>query len=110
MQHWIYLCLAIVFEVIATSALRGTEGFTRLWPSLLVVAGYAASFYFLSLTLRAIPVGIAYAVWSGVGIALIALIGWLVLRQPLDLPAIGGILLIATGVIVIVRYSAVLPA
>ena len=75
MNAWFYLGVAIVSEVAATSALKASEGFTRLWPSLLVVAGYAAAFYFLSLTLKSIPVAVAYAVWSGVGIALIALIG-----------------------------------
>lgn len=110
MPHWLYLSLAIVSEVIATSALRGTEGFTRLWPSLVVIVGYGASFYFLSLTLRVIPVGVAYAIWCGAGMALIALIGWLVLRQPLDLPAIAGIGFIAVGVTVIIRYSGTLPS
>lgn len=110
MPHWLYLSLAIVCEVIATSALRGTDGFTRLWPSLVVIVGYGASFYFLSLTLRVIPVGVAYAIWCGLGMALIALIGWLVLKQPLDLPAIAGILFIALGVTVIIRYSGTLPS
>lgn len=110
MQHWIFLSLAIVSEVIATSALRGTEGFTRWVPSLVVVLGYGASFYFLSLTLRVIPVGVAYAIWCGAGMALIALIGWLVLRQPLDAPAIAGIVFITLGVAIIVRYSATLPS
>ena len=72
-MQWIYLAIAIVSEVIATSALKTTEGFTRWVPSLLVVIGYAASFYFLSLTLRTLPLGIAYAIWSGVGIALLGI-------------------------------------
>ena len=105
MQHWLYLGVAIVSEVIATSALKATEGFSRLGPSLIVVAGYAAAFFFLSLTLRTIPVGIAYAVWAGAGVALIALIGWLFLGQNLDTPAILGLALIVAGVVVINVFS-----
>ena len=67
MSHWFYLGLAIVFEVVATTALKATTGFSRLWPSLLVVTGYAGAFYFLSLSLRSVPIGVAYAVWSGAG-------------------------------------------
>ncbi|MBK1679036.1 DMT family transporter [Rhodocyclus tenuis] len=104
-MHWLYLAIAIVSEVIATSALNATQGFTRWLPSLIVVIGYAAAFYFLSLTLRAIPLGIAYAVWSGVGVALIALIGWAVYQQPLDLPAMIGIGLIVAGVAVLNLFS-----
>ena len=105
MQQWIYLTVAIFSEVIATSALKATEGFSRLGPSLIVVAGYAAAFFFLSLTLRTIPVGIAYAVWAGAGVALIALIGWLFLGQNLDPPAILGLALIVAGVVVINVFS-----
>ena len=105
MQQWIYLTVAIFSEVIATSALKATEGFSRLGPSLIVVAGYAAAFFFLSLTLRTIPVGIAYAVWAGTGVALIALIGWLFLGQNLDTPAIIGLALIVAGVVVINVFS-----
>ena len=105
MQQWILLFIAIVSEVIATSCLKATEGFTRLWPSLIVVVGYLRAFYFLSLTLRTIPVGIAYAVWSGVGIVLIALSGWLVLAQAFDLPAIIGLSLIVAGVMAITLFS-----
>lgn len=104
-MHWFHLAIAIISEVIATSALNATQGFTRWLPSLIVVAGYAAAFYFLSLTLRAIPLGIAYAVWSGAGVALIALIGWAVYRQPLDLPALIGIGLIVAGVVVLNLFS-----
>lgn len=102
---YLYLGLAIVAEVIATSALKASDGFSRLWPSLLVVAGYAIAFYFLSLVMRSIPVGVAYAIWSGAGVTLIALIGWLVLRQPLDLPAVIGIGLIVSGVLVLQLFS-----
>lgn len=104
-QAWLYLSVAIVSEVIATSALKAADGFTRPLPSLVVVAGYATAFWFLSLTLRTMPVGIAYAVWSGVGIALIALIGWLVFGQTLDAPALLGLALIVAGVVVLSVYS-----
>lgn len=105
MQHWILLAIAIVSEVIATSCLKSTEGFTRLWPSLVVVVGYLLAFYLLSLTLKTIPVGIAYAIWSGVGIVLIALSGWLFLGQSLDIPAVIGLALIIVGVMVINIFS-----
>ena len=75
-MHWLYLTIAIVPEVIATSALKAADGFTRWVPSLIVIVGYSSAFYFLSLTLRTLPLGIAYAVWSGVGVALIAILGW----------------------------------
>ena len=105
MKNWIFLSAAIVTEVIATSALKASEGFTKFWPSTIVVAGYAVAFYFLALTLRTIPVGIAYAVWSGVGIVLISAIGWLWYGQKLDLPAIIGIALIVAGVVVLNLFS-----
>jgi small multidrug resistance pump len=104
-MNWFYLAIAIVAEVTATSALKAAEGFTRLVPSLVVVAGYLIAFYFLSLTLRTIPIGIAYAVWSGVGIALLALIGWMIYGQSLDTPAIVGLALIVTGVVVLNGFS-----
>jgi small multidrug resistance pump len=106
-MHWLYLTIAIVSEVIATSALKATEGFTRWVPSLVVVVGYAVAFYFLSLTLRAIPIGVAYAVWSGVGVVLVTVIGWYVYHQPLDLAAIVGIALIVAGVVVLNAFSKV---
>ncbi|MAU05012.1 MAG: SMR family transporter [Gammaproteobacteria bacterium] len=105
MNSWIYLFVAITSEVIATSALKSSEGFTVLVPSIIVVAGYIAAFYFLSLTLSTIPIGVAYAIWSGVGIAMITLIGWGLFNQKLDLPAIVGILLIVSGVIVMYGLS-----
>jgi len=105
MQQWIYLGVAIVSEVIGTSALNASAGFSRLWPSLIVVAGYAVAFYCLSLALKSIPVGIAYAIWSGVGVALIALVGWAIFGQALDAPAIVGITLIVAGVIVLNVFS-----
>ena len=103
------LLIAIIAEVAATSALKAADGFTKLWPSVIVVVGYATAFYFLSLTVRVIPVGIVYAIWSGVGIAIIALVGWLILGQKLDVPAIAGIGLIAAGVMVISLFSASVP-
>jgi small multidrug resistance pump len=104
-MHWFYLGVAIIAEVIGTSSLRATDGFTRWWPSVAVVLGYGISFYFMSLTLRAIPMGITYAVWSGVGIALISMIGWIVYRQHLDTAALIGISLIVAGVVVIYGFS-----
>lgn len=109
MSHWFWLSIAIVSEVIATTALRLAEGFTRPLPSLVVVVGYAIAFYCLSMTLKSLPVGIAYAVWSGVGLVLIALIGWLVLKQPLDAAAIGGIALIGAGVCLLTLVSKSVP-
>lgn len=105
MNNWLFLAIAIVSEVIATSALKASQGFTRLGPAALVVAGYGVAFYFLALTLRTIPVGIAYAVWSGAGIVLISTIGWLWFGQKLDLPAILGIGLIVAGVAVLNLFS-----
>jgi small multidrug resistance pump len=104
-MNWIYLSVAIIAEVIATTALKASDGFSRLGPSALVVAGYGIAFYCLSLTLRAIPVGIVYAVWSGVGIVLITLIAWLLYGQKLDAPALFGIGLIIAGVIVLNVFS-----
>ena len=105
MKNWLFLAIAIVSETIATSALKSSAGFTKLLPSLLVVAGYGIAFYILSLTLRTIPIGIAYAVWSGVGIVLIALVGWLVFGQKLDTPALLGMGLIVAGVVVMNVFS-----
>jgi small multidrug resistance pump len=100
-MKWVYLAIAIIAEVIGTSALKSAENFTRAIPSAIVVIGYGVAFFFLSLTLKTIPVAIAYAIWSGAGILLISVIGYLFFKQPLDLPAIIGILLIVSGVIVI---------
>ncbi len=105
----VYLAIAIVFEVVATSALRATDGFTRALPSLIAISGYALAFYFLSLTLRTMPVGVIYAIWSGAGIVLIAAVGWVMFRQTLDAPALIGIGLIITGVAVINLFSKSLP-
>ncbi|MBB3213587.1 small multidrug resistance pump [Herbaspirillum sp. Sphag1AN] len=105
MPPYLLLGIAIVAEVIATSALRAADGFTRLWPSVLVVVGYAIAFIFLSLTLKSIPVGIAYAVWSGLGIVLISLVAYLVYGQTLDAPALIGMGLILAGVLVLNLFS-----
>ncbi len=101
MNPWILLGLAIAAEVVGTSALKASEGFSKLWPSAIVVVSYGAAFYLLSLTLRTIPVGIAYAVWSGVGVVLIALIGWLAFGQKLDAAGMLGMGLIVAGVLVL---------
>ncbi|OZI28425.1 QacE family quaternary ammonium compound efflux SMR transporter [Bordetella genomosp. 7] len=104
-MKWVYLGSAILAEVIATSALKSADGFTRLWPSVITVAGYAVAFYFLALTLRDIPVGVAYAIWSGVGIVLISLVGALFFKQNLDAPALLGMGLIIAGVVVMNLFS-----
>ncbi|HKU95369.1 MAG TPA: SMR family transporter [Vineibacter sp.] len=106
---YLYLAIAIVCEVIATSALKASAEFTRLVPSVVVVVGYGIAFYFLALTLRTIPVGIAYAIWSAIGIVLIALVGWIWFRQALDLPAIIGLALIIAGVVVVNVFSRSVP-
>lgn len=105
MNQWLFLAVAIVSEVVATSALKASNGFTQLWPSLVVIAGYAIAFFFLSLTLRTMPVGVAYAIWSGVGILLVTLIAWFVFKQSLDIPAIIGLTLIVAGVVVLQVFS-----
>jgi len=98
-----------VSEVVATSALKAANGFTRWGPSLLIVAGYATAFYFLSLTLRFIPLGIAYAIWSGVGVALVSIVGWVIYHQPLDTAALVGIAIIIAGVVVLNLFSKAVP-
>jgi small multidrug resistance pump len=102
---YLYLALAILSEVIATSTLKSTAEFSRLLPSLIVVVGYASAFYFMTLSLRSIPIGISYAIWSGVGTVLIAAIAAIFRRQFLDIPALVGIGLIIGGVIVINLFS-----
>ncbi|MDQ8699331.1 multidrug efflux SMR transporter [Hyphomicrobium sp. LHD-15] len=101
MSSQLALMIAILSEVAATSALKASDGFRNLVPSLIVVVGYGTAFYFLSLALRTIPMGIAYAIWSGVGIVLISLAGWLAYGQKLDLAALAGIGLIIAGVFVL---------
>lgn len=102
---YLTLLIAILAETAATSALKASNGFTRLWPSVIVVIGYGISFYCLSLTLRTMPVGIAYAIWSGIGIVLINLLGWKLFGQVPDLAAVIGMVLILCGVLVINLFS-----
>ena len=99
------LALAIAAEVVATSALQASAGFTRLWPSVLVVLGYGVAFYCLSITLKTVPMGVAYALWSGLGIVLITASGWLLYRQRVDAAALLGMALIVAGVAVIQLFS-----
>lgn len=105
MKPWLFLSVAIVAEVIATSGLNASDGFTRLWPSVLVVVGYSIAFYCLSLALRAIPVGIAYAIWAGLGVVLITVAAWLLFGQRLDAAALIGMSLIVAGVVVMNVFS-----
>jgi len=105
MQIYWLLAAAIAAEVMATSALKASDGFTHAWPSVIVVIGYGISFYLLAQVLKILPVGITYAIWSGVGIVLVTLIGWGVFQQRLDWPAIIGIALIMAGVLVINVFS-----
>ncbi|MCW1955470.1 SMR family transporter [uncultured Lentibacter sp.] len=102
---YLYLAIAVAFETIATSAMQASQQFSRLWPSLLVVLGYSISFYFMALTLKYMPVGIVYALWSGLGILLIAVIGYAIFGQKLDLPALTGLALIIAGIAVIQLFS-----
>lgn len=102
---WALFAGAVLVEVIGTSALQRSQGFTQFWPSVTVVLCYGAAFYFLSLTLSVLPIGPAYAMWSGLGIVLISAVGWLWLKQSLDLPALIGIALILSGVLVINLFS-----
>ena len=104
-MQYIYLTIAILAEVIATSFMKQSEGFTKLVPSLVTAGGYIVAFYFLSLTLRTLPTGIAYAIWSGVGIVLITIIAWVLFKQRLDPPALVGMGLILAGVLVINVFS-----
>lgn len=105
MSHWIYLSIAIVAEVVGTSFLKSSDGFSKMLPSVIVAISYAIAFYFLSISLKSISVGVAYAVWSGVGVALISLAGLFFFGQKLDLGAILGIILIVSGVVVINLFS-----
>ncbi len=108
-MQWLYLSIAIVAEVIATSALKATQGFTQLGPSCIAVVGYVIAFYFLSLSLRTLPIGIAYAIWCGVGILLLTLIGWIVFKQRVDSAAIIGISFIMLGIIILNVFSKAVP-
>lgn len=109
MPAYLILILAVAAETIGTTALQASQQFSRLWPSVLVVVAYAISFYLLSMTLKIMPVGVVYALWSGLGIVLIAIIGLLVFGQKLDLPAVIGIAMILGGIIVIQLFSQTSP-
>ena len=104
-MKYLYLFIAIISEVIATSSLKASEGLTKLWPSVLVLAGYGSALYFLSITVKLMPVGISYAIWSGVGIILVTLAGIFLYKQVPDGPAILGMVLIMAGVLVIHIFS-----
>ena len=103
--HYVYLVFAVIAETIGTTALQASQQFTRLGPSILVVIGYGLAFYLMALTLRHMPVGIVYAIWSGLGIFFIAVIGWLVFGQKLDLPAVLGLGFIMAGILIIHLFS-----
>lgn len=107
MNGYLALGLAIVAEVIATAALKASDSFTRWWPSVITVVGYMTSFWLLSITLRTVPVGVAYAIWSGLGIVLITTVAWLLFGQRIDLPAVLGMGLIVAGVVVLNVFSKV---
>jgi len=102
---YLYLVIAIVAEVTGTAALKASAEFTRLLPSVVVVAGYAIAFFFLALTFRTIPVGIAYAIWGGAGLALIVIVGAVLFNEIPDLPAIVGVGLILAGVVIVNTLS-----
>jgi small multidrug resistance pump len=102
---YLYLTLSIVAEVIGTSALKASETFTRLVPSLVTLIAYPVCFFFFALSLRTIPVGIAYAIWSGFGMVLIALVAWVWFKQALDAPALIGLALIVGGVVIVNVFS-----
>lgn len=109
MNAYLSLLIAIILETIATSALKQSEQFSKLNPSIICIAGYLGAFYFLSLTLKTLPVGIAYAIWSAVGIVLITVVGIIFFQQKPDLPAIIGMLLIIAGVVCIQVFSKMTP-
>ena len=104
-MKYVYLLIAILSEVIATSSLKASEGLTKLWPSVIVIIGYGLALYFLSITVKVMPVGISYAIWSGVGIVLVTIAGVYLYKQIPDTPAIIGMLLIMAGVLVINIFS-----
>jgi len=103
--HYIYLILAVLAETVGTSALQASQQFSKFWPSVLVVVAYSLSFYLLAFTLKFMPVGIVYALWSGLGILFIAIIGFVVFGQRLDMPAILGLSMIIAGIVVIQVFS-----
>ncbi len=102
---YLYLSIAIIAEVIATTSLKASQEFTRLWPSVAVVVGYGVAIYLMTVVLRTLSVGVTYAIWSGMGIVLVALAGWVIYKQPVDLPAAIGMGMIVAGVAVINLFS-----
>ncbi len=104
-MHYLYLAIAIIAEVIATSALKASDGFTKVLPSSLAIVGFGIAFYCLSLIVKTMPLGIVYAIWSGMGIVLVSVVGYFLFNQKLDVPAILGIALIVSGVIVLNLFS-----
>lgn len=108
-QTYLILMLAVLAETVGTSALQASQQFSRLWPSVLVIIAYGVSFYLLSVTMKVLPVGVVYALWSGLGIVFIAAIGFIVFRQALDLPALIGIAMILAGILVIHLFSNAAP-
>jgi small multidrug resistance pump len=108
-NHWLAITLAIAAEVMATSSLKASQEFTRFWPSVLVVVGYGTAFYFMTISLRVLPVGIMYAIWSGLGIVSVSVLSWLLYRQSLDTPALIGMALIIAGVVVMNVFSSSVP-
>jgi small multidrug resistance pump len=104
-MHWFVLVVAIVFEVIGTAALKSSEGMTRLVPSVIMIVSYGAAIFLLSLVLKTIPMGIGYGLWSGIGIILITMVGWIFYQQPLDVAALIGIAFICVGVVIIQVFS-----
>ena len=104
-MHYFFLALAIVSEVLGTTALTASQQFSRPLPSVLTVLGYGLAFYFFSFSLKVIPLGVAYAIWGGVGIVLVTLIGLFFFKQRLDLPAVVGIAFIVAGVLVMQLFS-----
>ena len=106
---YVYLGLAIIAEVIATSSLKATEEFTKIGPTIIMIVGYGVAFYCMTLALRAIPLGITYAIWSGLGIVLVSIVGIVLYDEKLDLPAAIGMGLIIAGVVVINAFSKMVP-
>lgn len=104
-KYYLYLFAAIAFEVAATTALARSASFTKLWPSVIAIAGYALAFWCLSFPLRSLPTGVVYAIWSGMGIVLITAVSWIWYRQSLDVPALIGISLILLGVVIVNTFS-----
>ena len=102
---YIYLFIAVIAETVGTMALKAADGFTRMGPTAVVIIGYSVAFFFMSLTLRVIPIGVTYAIWSGLGIVLISLLGWVIYKQVLDMPAIAGLVLIVSGILVMNLFS-----